>query len=204
MDAPERTSRAVRALATCWGLAVLAVFLPVLHFVLVPSLLVAGPVVALSRLRERCTVRGASGTCPACGAAQSFAVSGALRVAPPCAVTRAGARYRFARPSPRHWSSSKRYMRRRLRRSSAFACRRPCEGVCGPDGVEGRDEDSERPPREPPDVRRTIPARARGSACPVPARPDGGRSRSRESSRAGSSVRGSARYLRRRGARRGS
>ncbi|MBK7367752.1 MAG: hypothetical protein KAY61_03465 [Candidatus Eisenbacteria bacterium] len=82
-DAPERTSRAVRALATCWGLAVLAVFLPVLHFVLVPSLLVAGPVVALSRLRERCTVRGASGTCPACGAAQSFAVSGALRESTP-------------------------------------------------------------------------------------------------------------------------
>ncbi|MBI5170884.1 MAG: hypothetical protein HZA61_15450 [Candidatus Eisenbacteria bacterium] len=76
---PERSSRAVRALATCWGLAVLAVFLPVLHFVLVPSLLVAGPVVALSRLREHRTVRGASGTCPACGAAQAFAVSGALR-----------------------------------------------------------------------------------------------------------------------------
>lgn len=80
---PERTARAVRALATCWGLAVLAVFLPVLHFVLVPSLLVAGPVVALSRLRERCTVLGASGTCPACGAAQAFAVSGALREVTP-------------------------------------------------------------------------------------------------------------------------
>ncbi|MFN8588864.1 MAG: hypothetical protein U1E86_28130 [Burkholderiaceae bacterium] len=76
---PERTARAVRALATCWGLAVLAVFLPVLHFVLVPSLLVAGPIAALARLGEHCSVLAASGTCPACGTAQHFAVSGALR-----------------------------------------------------------------------------------------------------------------------------
>lgn len=76
---PERTARAVRALATCWGLAVLAVFLPVLHFVLVPSLLVAGPLAALARLNERATVLGAHGACPACGAAQAFALSGAMR-----------------------------------------------------------------------------------------------------------------------------
>ena len=76
---PERTARAVRTLASCWGLAVLAVFLPVLHFVLVPSLLVAGPLAALAKLREHASVLGASGACPACGSAQRFAVSGALR-----------------------------------------------------------------------------------------------------------------------------
>ncbi len=76
---PERTGRAVRALLTCWGLAVLAVFLPVLHFVLVPSLLVAGPIAALARLREGASVLEANGACPACGVTQRFAVSGALR-----------------------------------------------------------------------------------------------------------------------------
>jgi hypothetical protein len=64
----DRVRRAILALAACWGAAIAAVFLPVLHFVLVPSLLVAGPIVAYSRLRQRLTVVDVQGTCPACGA----------------------------------------------------------------------------------------------------------------------------------------
>ena len=55
--------------AACWGAAILAVFLPVLHFVLVPSLVVAGPLVALSQLRQHVTILDVEGPCPACGAA---------------------------------------------------------------------------------------------------------------------------------------
>jgi len=65
----DRVRRAVLALAVCWGAAVAAVFLPVLHFVLVPALLVAGPVVAYGRLRQRLTLLDVEGACPACGAA---------------------------------------------------------------------------------------------------------------------------------------
>jgi len=66
----DRALRAVKGWAGCWGAAVAAVFLPVLHFVLVPSLLLAGPLVALARWRERVTILAADGTCPACGAMQ--------------------------------------------------------------------------------------------------------------------------------------
>jgi len=65
-DRRNRTLRAARTLAACWGLAVVAVFLPLLHFVLVPGLLVLGPVLAWSRLREECTLVRVDGACPAC------------------------------------------------------------------------------------------------------------------------------------------
>jgi hypothetical protein len=67
---PERLRRAARAWAGCWGAAIVAVFLPVLHFVLVPALLAGGPLYAMVMMRERVTVLGADGDCPACGAAQ--------------------------------------------------------------------------------------------------------------------------------------
>src|SRR5690242_12893701 len=67
---PDRLKRAAKAWAGCWGAAIVAVFLPVLHFILVPSLLVGGPLYAMVMMREKVTVLGADGNCPACGAAQ--------------------------------------------------------------------------------------------------------------------------------------
>jgi len=67
----QRVRRAVLGLLGCWGAACLAVFIPVFHFVLVPSLLIAGPWLALVRLGERRTVLGVEGPCPACGGAIS-------------------------------------------------------------------------------------------------------------------------------------
>ncbi|HET7224531.1 MAG TPA: hypothetical protein VFK69_02365 [Candidatus Eisenbacteria bacterium] len=64
----ERLVRGALGLAGCWGLAVVAVFLPMLHFVLVPGLLIAGVALGWHRLHEHATVAGASGRCPACGA----------------------------------------------------------------------------------------------------------------------------------------
>jgi len=68
----ERMRRATLAWATCWGLAVAAVFIPLLHFILVPALLLAGPLVGRSRWREKATVLGARGVCPGCGKPQSI------------------------------------------------------------------------------------------------------------------------------------
>src|SRR5215510_12082257 len=67
---PDRIRRAAKAWAGCWGAAIVAVFLPVLHFFLVPALLVGGPLYAMLMMRERVTVLGADGDCPACGTAQ--------------------------------------------------------------------------------------------------------------------------------------
>ena len=69
-DAGQRTRRAVLTWLAGWGCAILAVFLPVLHFVLVPLLFVGGPLLAITRLGERVSVLEVSGTCPGCGAAQ--------------------------------------------------------------------------------------------------------------------------------------
>ncbi len=62
-----RLVAAFRALAGCWLAAVAAVFLPLLHFILVPSLLLLGPLMFFWKLREHVTLLGADGPCPACG-----------------------------------------------------------------------------------------------------------------------------------------
>jgi hypothetical protein len=67
-DPSARTLRAVTRLGILWGLAVLSVLLPVVHFVLVPALLITGPISALARYRQRSGVLGGEGTCPACSA----------------------------------------------------------------------------------------------------------------------------------------
>lgn len=75
---PDRVRRAVRSWLGLWGLALAAVFVPLLHFVLVPGLLVLGVVMGLLRLRERGTIVSARGNCPACGAEQTVAVGAPL------------------------------------------------------------------------------------------------------------------------------
>jgi hypothetical protein len=71
-DGPARLARAAKTLAACWGLAVVAVFLPLLHFILVPGLLVLGVALGWSRLREAHSLIDAEGPCPACDARQHF------------------------------------------------------------------------------------------------------------------------------------
>lgn len=73
-DARQRTTRALATLAACWGLAIVAVFLPLLHFILVPGLLVLGPVLAWSRWHEGNTLLSATGPCPGCEVAQRFSL----------------------------------------------------------------------------------------------------------------------------------
>lgn len=75
----QRVWRAARALLVCWALAFGAVFLPVLHFVLVPSLVLAGPVLAVWSLRQGRRVRRVDGVCPRCGVRQAFRPGGAPR-----------------------------------------------------------------------------------------------------------------------------
>ena len=69
-DAGQRTRRAVLTWLAGWGLGIVAVFLPVLHFVLVPLLVLGGPILAFNRFGERVSVLAVTGTCPGCGVAQ--------------------------------------------------------------------------------------------------------------------------------------
>lgn len=62
----ERILRALKFGGACLGLAIVSIILPLLHFVLVPGLLLAGPIVAFFVLRQEAVVLGGKGTCPYC------------------------------------------------------------------------------------------------------------------------------------------
>jgi hypothetical protein len=72
----ERLGRAVLAAGACWTLAVVTLFVPVAHLVLVPGFLIAGAVLGASRLRERQTLLRVRGACPRCGVEQDWGTRG--------------------------------------------------------------------------------------------------------------------------------
>lgn len=76
----ERLARAGKLLALCWGLAVIAVFIPIAHFFLVPLFLIAGPVMAYLKYRVTELAEKAEGVCPECQASVSIALEPADRL----------------------------------------------------------------------------------------------------------------------------
>lgn len=62
----DRLVRALKALGAMWGLAIVAVFIPLAHFVLVPAFLIAGPVVARGRYKTSVAANDVVGACPSC------------------------------------------------------------------------------------------------------------------------------------------
>ena len=82
---PARLRRAVLALAFVWAAALVALLIPVAHFLLVPGLLMLGVYLFVSRYRTSQTVTAARGVCPDCGAEQDLDISG--QWCPPHRVT---------------------------------------------------------------------------------------------------------------------
>jgi hypothetical protein len=76
----SRMGRAGVGLAVAWLLAFPAIFLPVLHFVLVPGFVIGGVVLAAQRLREDRTLARVEGTCPRCRAALDATPGGRFRL----------------------------------------------------------------------------------------------------------------------------
>ena len=62
----ERLLRAVLCLVGCWTLAVPLVFVPVVHFFLVPPLLLAGPLLGFWELRNKGLILPTEVSCPDC------------------------------------------------------------------------------------------------------------------------------------------
>src|SRR4051812_39604493 len=69
----ERTLRALKFGGMCWGGAVVAVFMPLVHFVLVPCLIIAGPIMFFFVADRESVVLGGVGVCPGCSAALPIA-----------------------------------------------------------------------------------------------------------------------------------
>ena len=64
----QRKWRGIKTLLIVWGLALLTLFIPILHFILVPILLLAGPIAASVSYAQRSLVLGGEGLCPNCNA----------------------------------------------------------------------------------------------------------------------------------------
>jgi hypothetical protein len=79
-DKPERVRRALKGLATFWAAAIGSIFIPVAHFVLVPSFALYGAYTFFDRLSAAQVVTAAEGTCPDCGRAQKLETGGRWQV----------------------------------------------------------------------------------------------------------------------------
>ncbi len=71
-DRRQRIRRSCTALGRWWGVALACVFIPVAHFVLVPSFLAYGLWQFAQRIRTAELARNARGICPDCGTEQQF------------------------------------------------------------------------------------------------------------------------------------
>lgn len=100
-DGRARAWRAARVLAICWGLAAVSVLVPIAHFLLVPAFFLAGPLLAVPKLRERASVLSARGRCPACGEERAFHVHAPWKesIAVNCGACRRGLRLVLMNPA---------------------------------------------------------------------------------------------------------
>lgn len=80
LDGRERMKRALLAFGLCVLAALVALPIPLVHFVLVPTALVAGVALAALRLRQARVFRSVEGRCPLCGTEQRFEVMGSFRL----------------------------------------------------------------------------------------------------------------------------
>ncbi|MGH8474068.1 MAG: hypothetical protein ACREVJ_16830, partial [Gammaproteobacteria bacterium] len=76
----ERMKRAAVAFGIFLLVAVIAIPIPLVHFVLVPAALVLGIGFAVARLRQSEIFRGVEGRCPFCATEQAFTAMGRFRL----------------------------------------------------------------------------------------------------------------------------
>lgn len=72
----ERVGRAFAGLGMFWAMALGGLFIPVAHFILVPTFLTGGIILAVKRSREERRLLAVRGACPRCGADQAFKAGG--------------------------------------------------------------------------------------------------------------------------------
>jgi len=76
----ERLKRAGLAFGALLAVALIALPIPLVHFVLVPAALLGAVGLAVVRLRQPEIFRSVEGTCPLCAAGQTFSVMGRFRL----------------------------------------------------------------------------------------------------------------------------
>jgi hypothetical protein len=76
----DRVKRAATIFGLGMVLALIAIPIPLVHFILVPAALLGAAVLAIVRLGQAEVFRTASGRCPFCGKEQSFSVMGRFKL----------------------------------------------------------------------------------------------------------------------------
>jgi hypothetical protein len=76
----ERLKRAGLGFGALLAVAVIALPIPVVHFVLVPGAMLGAIVLGAVRLRQGEVFRSVGGSCPLCGTEQMFAVTGRFKL----------------------------------------------------------------------------------------------------------------------------
>ncbi len=72
----SRLSRGLIALAICWGIGAICIFIPLFHFVAVPTMVITGIVLFALRLREGVSIVEVRGYCPSCKEEKIFPAGG--------------------------------------------------------------------------------------------------------------------------------
>jgi len=75
LNSKMRRKKALKWLGLCWGGAVISVFLPILHFILVPGLLFIGPFIAFAMYQTQSEILPFAVPCPKCQASVPIAKS---------------------------------------------------------------------------------------------------------------------------------
>lgn len=65
-DRPERMKNALRTFGMMFAFTFASVFIPILHFILVPALFIASFVLAMNKFGEKVRSEGGTGECPKC------------------------------------------------------------------------------------------------------------------------------------------
>jgi hypothetical protein len=76
----DRLRRAAVIFGAFIAVAIIAIPIPIVHFVVVPGGLLLAVVLGALRLREGAIFRGVQGRCPFCGTEQQFALFGRFRL----------------------------------------------------------------------------------------------------------------------------
>jgi len=62
----DRLKRASKILGICWGIAIVCIPIPLIHFTVLPLALIAGIVLFFKNLKQESLITGGQGTCPEC------------------------------------------------------------------------------------------------------------------------------------------
>lgn len=80
LEGRDRLKRAAVVFGAFIAVAIVALPIPIVHFVLVPGGLLLAVVLGALRLREGSVFHGVEGRCPFCGTEQRFALAGRFRL----------------------------------------------------------------------------------------------------------------------------